>query len=141
MVIVCLALCTVENLPLPAESPAQMVDFGREILPILSNKCFVCHGPDIHDDTELRLDSFDGATADLGGHQAIDPENLGESEILSRIDSSDDPMPPQDAEKQLSDEERELIRNWILQGGQYARHWSFVAPVKADRLRQHIGGD
>ncbi len=122
-------------LPVRAESAAESVDFSREILPILSNKCFVCHGPDIHDDTELRLDSFDAATIDLGGgHRAIDPENLAASQILSRMDSTDDPMPPASAEKQLSDQERELIRRWISQGARYARHWSFVPPTKADNF-------
>ena len=129
------ASCVVLSLPVRAESAAESVDFSREILPILSNNCFVCHGPDIHDDTELRLDSFAAATTDLGGgHRAIDPQNLAASEILARIDSIDDPMPPAGAESQLSDQERELIRRWISQGGQYAQHWSFVPPIKADKF-------
>ena len=52
------------------------VDFAREVLPILSDKCFACHGPDTKKKTDLRLDSFEGATADLGGYQAINPEKL-----------------------------------------------------------------
>ena len=47
------------------------VDFAREVLPILSNKCFVCHGPDSKKKALLRLDSFEGATRDLGGYRAI----------------------------------------------------------------------
>jgi hypothetical protein len=115
-----------------AVASADEVDFAREILPILSDKCFVCHGPDIHDDTDLRLDSFDAASGDRGGYRVIDPENPSDSEILVRIDSADDPMPPADAERQLSDGERDLIRRWVDQGGQYAQHWGFVSPIKAD---------
>ncbi|MEZ6109543.1 MAG: c-type cytochrome domain-containing protein [Pirellulaceae bacterium] len=44
---------------------------SREVLPLLSNKCFVCHGPDTADESSLRLDSFESATADRGGYQAV----------------------------------------------------------------------
>ena len=56
---------------------ALAVDFSREILPILSNKCFVCHGPDTKKKDLVRLDSFAGATRDLGGYAAINPKELG----------------------------------------------------------------
>lgn len=80
--------------------------FGREVLPILSDKCFVCHGPDAEKD-EVRLDSYEGAIELLGGGvRAIDPKDLDNSELLYRIHDEDDPMPPEDAEKQLTDEER-----------------------------------
>jgi mono/diheme cytochrome c family protein len=107
------------------------VDFAREILPILSNKCFVCHGPDGEAKEELRLDSFAAATRDLDGHRAIDPESPEKSEILVRINSADEPMPPRDAEKQLTGRERDLIARWVRQGGKYAKHWSFVPPRQA----------
>ena len=113
-----------------AASEAGSVDFAKEILPILSNKCFVCHGPDAKQDDLLRLDSFAGATRDLGGHQAIDPKAPGKSVLLARINSADDPMPPVDAEKQLTVEERELLSRWVKQGGGYAKHWAFVRPKK-----------
>lgn len=104
--------------------------FSRDVLPILSDKCFVCHGPDAQDDDMLRLDSFDGATADRGGYRAIDPKSLGQSEVLKRIHSADDPMPPSDAEKQLSDRERQILTAWVQSGGQYSKHWAFVPPKK-----------
>jgi len=110
-----------------AEEP---VDFAREILPVLSDKCFVCHGPDTRKKDFLRLDSFDGATRDLGGYKAIDTSALANSEIITRINDSDDPMPPEDAEKQLTADERKLIERWINQGGNYAKHWAFVPPKK-----------
>ena len=106
------------------------VDFAKEILPLLSDKCFVCHGPDTRKKDLVRLDSFEGATRDLGGYKAIDLEALSDSEIIVRMNDSDDPMPPKDAEKQLSDEERKLIERWINQGGNYAKHWAFVPPKK-----------
>ena len=106
------------------------VDFAREILPLLSNKCFVCHGPDGKDHEVLRLDSFAAATRDLGGYRAIDPRSPEKSEVLARINSIDDPMPPEDAEKQLTANERELLARWIRQGGKYATHWSFIPPRK-----------
>ena len=110
-----------------AETP---VDFAREILPVLSDKCFVCHGPDTRKKDLVRLDSFEGATRDLEGYKAINPEAPAESEIIARINDADDPMPPEDAEKQLTADERNLIERWIKQGGKYAKHWAFVPPVK-----------
>ena len=112
---------------LHAEEPS--VSFSRDILPILSNKCFICHGPDSGDDV-LRLDSFEGATQDLGDYQAINPVSLADSEILVRIHDADNPMPPEDADNQLTDAERTLIDQWIRQGGVYEQHWAFVPPQK-----------
>ena len=110
-----------------AETP---VDFSREILPILSNKCFICHGPDSRKEDLLRLDSFEGATSDLGGYRAVDPGDLAKSEIIARIHDADDPMPPEDAEKQLTAAERALLKRWVLQGGGYTEHWAFVPPTR-----------
>ena len=106
------------------------VDFARDVLPVLSNKCFVCHGPDHHDDTDLKLDSFTAATSDRGGYQAIDPKTPEDSELLKRIFSEADPMPPREAERQLTDRERSVLKTWVTQGGQYATHWAFVKPEK-----------
>ena len=106
------------------------VDFAKQILPILSNKCFACHGPDSKKPSELRLDSYEAVTADRDGTKAIDPKDLSESEILFRIHDEEDPMPPLDAEKQLTDSEKSLLSSWISSGGQYAKHWAFVLPIK-----------
>ena len=107
------------------------VDFAREILPVLSNKCFVCHGPDSKKKDLLRLDSFEGATRDLGGYRAINTGNPAKSEIIARINSTDDSMPPEKAEKKLTPAERKLIERWVLQGGGYTKHWAFVPPTKS----------
>ena len=107
------------------------VNFSRQILPILSDKCFVCHGPDTRDEDLVRLDSFTGATVDLGGYFAIDKTNPGDSEILNRIHSVDDPMPPEESTKKLTDAERKLLTRWIKEdGGKFTKHWAFVPPVK-----------
>ena len=114
------------------KSVAKEVDFAREVLPILSDKCFVCHGPDTKKEEELRLDSYEGATEDRDGLRAIDPDSLEDSELILRIHDGDDPMPPKDAEKQLTSDEREILSRWVREGGNYAKHWSFVTPVRKD---------
>jgi len=113
----------------PQAKPEPAIDFAKQVLPILSDKCFVCHGPDSEAVSELRLDSFDSATRDLGDYKAIDPAQPGKSRLLVRIHSQDDPMPPEDAERGLSDAEREILSLWVNQGGRYAKHWAYVPPV------------
>ncbi len=106
------------------------VNFSREILPVLSEKCFICHGPDSEERSDIRIDSEDQATRDRGGYKLINPEHPETSEMLSRIESKDDPMPPEESGKRLTERERKLIRQWILEGGGYTKHWGFVAPTK-----------
>lgn len=106
------------------------VSFSRDVLPVLSNKCFVCHGPDTKKETDLRLDSYGAATEDRDGVRSINPDDLEKSELLFRIHDGDDPMPPEDAEKQLTEGEREILSKWVRQGGNYAKHWAFERPVK-----------
>ncbi|MDG2224397.1 MAG: PSD1 and planctomycete cytochrome C domain-containing protein [Rubripirellula sp.] len=110
------------------------VDFAREILPILSDKCFVCHGPDSQNESDLRLDSREAATSDRGGYHAVDPTDPAASDLLSRIVDQEDPMPPTDAGKPLTDREKNLLQRWIMQGGQYAQHWAFVPPQKVTKF-------
>jgi hypothetical protein len=116
------------SLPVAVAKP---VDFAREVLPILSNKCFVCHGPDSKEDEQLRLDTFAGATEVRSGYQAINPKSPLQSELLARINSVEELMPPADAEKQLTPAERDVLSRWVKQGGEYAMHWAFVPPQKA----------
>ena len=111
-------------------SAEKKVDFAREVLPVLSNKCFACHGPDTQKKDLVRLDTEDLAKKDLGGYHAIDPSKLEESELLFRIADEDDPMPPKDFDKSLTEQEKSLIKDWVLSGAEYAPHWSFVKPTK-----------
>ena len=107
------------------------VDFAREVLPVLSDKCYACHGPDTKKKDLVRLDLEELAKKDLGGYHAIDPKDLEESELLYRIIDEEDPMPPEDFGKTLSKKEQEIIRQWVLSGAEYEEHWSFVPPTKA----------
>lgn len=118
-------------LGLPAFSE-EAIDFNRDIRPILADHCFPCHGNDEGErQADLRLDTPSGATADLGGYQALVPNDLESSEAWARIVATDDSqMPPADYEKQLPDEDRSKLKLWIEQGIPYAEHWSFVAPLK-----------
>ena len=119
--------------------PVGEVDFARQILPILSDKCFACHGPDTKRKDLVRLDSYEAATKELAGYKAIDPDNLDDSELVFRIHDEDDPMPPKES-KPLSDEERALLTRWVKQGGGYAKHWAFVPPKK-QLPAKYVGSD
>mgnify|MGYP001008097780 CR=1 FL=1 len=111
------------------------VDFQRDIRPLLSDRCFSCHGPDSAGrDSELRLDSAAAAFKDLGGYVAIVPGDLEASELIYRItaDDADERMPPQAFNKQLSKTQVELLKQWVKQGGKYQKHWSFITPQSAE---------
>lgn len=117
-------------LMLSMRASGESIDFSKQILPILSDKCFICHGPDARNDKDIRLDSLEEATRDLGGYRALDPDQPEKSEILFRIRDQDDPMPPEDADNQLSENEKVLLERWIAQGGEYDTHWAFKKPVR-----------
>ncbi len=141
---ICLSGFLVAAAALATGAPAQdhRVDFAREVLPILSDKCFACHGPDTREEGLVRLDSRAGATSDLGGYRAIDPAALEDSEILARIHDAGDPMPPADSGKRLTDHERGLIDRWVREGGEYAGHWAFTPPTRgassAASIDEHV---
>ena len=109
-------------------SLAAKLDFNRDVRPILSDKCFKCHGPDDKNQkSKLRLDSFENATKDYDGVFALVPGKLKESEIHWRIrsDEADEVMPPPKAKLPLTEAEKALLDQWIAEGGEYRRHWSF----------------
>ena len=121
--------------PLPAAPviSADTPSFTRDIKGLLSNRCIRCHGPDAearHGGGEdgLRLDTFAGATEDLGGYAAIVPGDADQSEIIIRISEEDTDlvMPPPEAGEPLSDKERALLRQWINSGAEYEPHWSYT---------------
>ncbi|HEX5102989.1 MAG TPA: DUF1549 domain-containing protein, partial [Pirellulaceae bacterium] len=110
------------------------VDFNREIRPLLAKKCFACHGPDDeHREAGLRLDSQAGATKELdSGAVAVVASNSGKSELVRRVQSSDDSerMPPAETGITLTAEQTDLLKRWIDQGASFAPHWSFVKPER-----------
>ena len=118
-----------------AEEPGRSVDFDRDIRPILSDKCFTCHGPDEQKRVSgLRLDLQENAFATRDGKAAIVPGDIAASLLHQRITSDDDEqkMPPQDSGRELSDGEIQLLTRWIEQGAKWTEHWSFIPPIKLD---------
>jgi mono/diheme cytochrome c family protein len=108
----------------------EKVTFNDHVRPILSGNCFYCHGPDPkHREADLRLDTREGATADLGGYAAIVPGKPEESALLKRVLSTDpeERMPPPASKKpHLSDEQIATLRKWIAEGAEYQGHWAFL---------------
>ena len=114
---------------------AQEIDFNTHIKPLLSDRCYKCHGPDDNARvTSFRLDVEEVAFAELDdGTQPLVKGNAEQSVLWKRI-HSDDPellMPPPDSDLSLSAEEKQLITDWIQRGAQWQKHWSFVRPRKA----------
>lgn len=113
------------------------VDFNFHIKPILSDRCFACHGPDENKrEAGLALHEEAKALAELTenpGRYAIVPGKLTKSELYHRINASeaDRIMPPPESNLKLSNYERELLAEWIRQGAEYQPHWSFIPPQKS----------
>lgn len=112
------------------------VDFNRDIRPILSDKCYHCHGPDSKNQkSDFRIDTREHAMEDLDGVRGIVPGEIKSSEVHLRIrlpNDDDDVMPPLDSNRILSNREKDLLDAWIKQGAKYDVHWSFKKPVKVD---------
>ncbi len=110
------------------------VDFGRQIRPLLAEKCFQCHGLDEeHRETDLRMDTKGGLFAPLdSGGVAVVAGNLAKSVLYQRLvtEDEDERMPPADAKKQLSPDEIALIKRWIETGATWQQHWSLDAPAR-----------
>lgn len=113
---------------------ADVIRYGRDIRPILSDRCFQCHGQDPATRQEnLRLDVREDAVAARSGGAAIVPGDAQASQIWRHITSTDPNsiMPPPGSNKRpLSDAEKNLIREWINQGAAYEPHWAFTAPTR-----------
>jgi hypothetical protein len=127
------ALCLLFSGPLQAASPTEPVQFGKQILPLLSDRCFHCHGQDEKSrKADLRLDSLAEASRDLGGYRAISPGNPAQSALIQRMLSTDrdEVMPPPKSHKPMRPEEIELFRRWIEQGATYQKHWAFTPPTR-----------
>ena len=109
-------------------------DFAREVRPILSNRCFKCHGPDEErQEAGLRLDVRDAALAELdSGARAIVPGHPDDSELVARITSTDPDlvMPPPHAKVTLSADEKRILADWVAAGAEYRTHWAFVRPQR-----------
>ncbi|MGZ0173651.1 MAG: DUF1549 domain-containing protein, partial [Planctomycetales bacterium] len=118
-----------------ASEAEQAVNFNRDIRPLLAKNCFACHGPDEGSrKSELRLDTLEGATAELEGRRALVPGQPEKSGLVRRVESLDPDvvMPPPGSGHELSEDEKKLLRNWIVEGGEYTIHWSFALPTKGE---------
>ncbi len=125
---VCVLVCCLQ-MTTPVD--AAPLEFSRDIRPILSDKCFHCHGPDANRrEAGLRFDTESGAKADLGGYFAIVPGDPVASEMIARVTSTDDDvrMPPPESGKSLSPAEITLLHSWVEQGAPWSQHWAYVAP-------------
>ena len=120
--------------PTESELP-ETVSYNFHIRPILSDRCFKCHGPDANQrKAEFRLDTEEGAYAALKktkGAHALVPEKPLESELYLRVSTADTAqlMPPPSSNLKLTEFEIRLIEKWIEQGAKYQKHWAFIPPV------------
>lgn len=125
----------------PALAQTGAVEFNRDIRPILSDRCFACHGPDQGKRlSKLRLDTEAGAKGDLGGHFAIVPGKAADSELIRRVTSDDlaRRMPPAySGAAKLTEREIGLLTRWISQGATWQKHWSFIPPVRPELPEIH----
>jgi hypothetical protein len=113
------------------------LDFNRDIRPILSNRCFRCHGPDESErqgggNSGLRLDTPEGLAEDLGGHFAVVPGKPEQSELIARIKSRDatEVMPPPETGPPLNDAEIALLERWVSENAPFAIHWAYRVPQR-----------
>ena len=147
LAVVCLTVlivsggCKQNDQQLFAEAIPEIVDFNFHIKPILSDRCFSCHGPD-HNKREagIRLDEKESAFSmidSLKGSYVIKPGDIGRSMVFQRITSKDDEfrMPPPESNLSLSDYEKELIKTWIKQGAEWKPHWAFLPSEKSELAR------
>lgn len=124
-----------ENEAILAKLPDR-VDFNYHIKPLLSDRCYTCHGPDENKrEADLRLDTEEGAFAAIGkekNRRAIVAGSLNKSQVYHRISSSDpdEIMPPPESNLSLSEYEVALINKWIDQGAEWKPHWAFISPTK-----------
>jgi hypothetical protein len=116
------------------DSLPETIDYNLHVRPILSDKCFNCHGPDNNKrQAGLALHFFDGAIKETEGRRAIVPGNLAKSEMVWRILSNDPEkmMPERSSNLSLTELEKAILIKWIKQGAKYKEHWAFIAPVNS----------
>ena len=122
------------NSPAWGDENSQL-EFMRDIRPILSDKCYHCHGPDnATREADLRFDIESSVKADRDGLFVVKPGEPESSELVARI-ATDDPdlvMPPADSGISLSEQEKQILVRWIEQGAPWQRHWAFEAPQQQE---------
>ncbi|MCA9269679.1 MAG: DUF1549 domain-containing protein, partial [Planctomycetales bacterium] len=133
---VCLIACLAARVAAADDPLPKEISFNRDIRPILSHYCFTCHGPDEGQrETELRFDVEETALAKLeSGVRAVVPGDTGASELLRRVNSTDDDqrMPPADFGKRLNARQIAMLEKWIADGAKWQPHWNQVRPHRGD---------
>jgi len=123
-------------LGLPATHAQQRIRFDHDVRPILSNHCWSCHGQDESArQAGLRLDQRDAAVAPSeGGSIAIVPGKPTESEIIARIHSHDPEilMPPANAKKPITEQQKLILEQWIKEGAEFTSHWAYTPPIRPE---------
>ena len=128
-------ICSIGGISCNQSEKNQSISYNQHIRPILSDKCFKCHGPDANQrQSNFRLDVESGAFSALkvSVRPALVRGKPTESEIFHRINSEDPGymMPPPESYLTLTEDEKELIKKWITQGATYEKHWAFI-PIQS----------
>ncbi|MFM9057803.1 MAG: DUF1553 domain-containing protein [Planctomycetaceae bacterium] len=115
-----------------AAAPGERLSFNRDVRPIMSDTCFHCHGFDAKKrEAGLRLDVREAALAETeGGVVPIVPGAPEASAIIRRIFDADDPMPPEEAHKPLTDAQKKILARWVAEGAEYEPHWAYAPLVR-----------
>src|SRR5918993_1650972 len=127
-----LPLAFVSVLVLSAAASAQPVEYARDVLPILSENCYHCHGLDEPArKAKLRLDTKEGAFRVADGVAVIVPHDAAKSELVRRITSTDpdEVMPPKGDIRKLKPQQVATLKRWVEQGATWGAHWAFVPPA------------
>ena len=128
-----------------ASTDDSKIDFARDILPILSDNCFQCHGPDVKEGRkgDLRLDDETDVKRDRDGHQVVAVGRPDNSELWLRISSTDADlqMPPAELGRKLKPQQLDMVRRWIAQGAPWGRHWAFERIERPETSEQAGDGN
>lgn len=115
----------------PGLTPDGQIDFNRDIRPILAGSCFACHGPDAGDrKADLRLDTFDGATRKHDTFTGVVPGDVAASRIIAMVTHPDPKKRMPKRGEALTDKQVAVLKAWIAGGAKYAKHWSYVKPLR-----------
>src|SRR5258708_6865214 len=114
-----------------APQQAKKLRYNKDVRPILAENCFPCHGPDsAARKAGLRLDRPEDSTAPRNGSAPIVKGNPAASEVFKRISGPAPSMPPPITKKKLTPEQVATLKQWIAQGAEYEKHWSYIPPVR-----------
>lgn len=129
--LICLAV--LQSQMLLVGSASEKIVYARDVRPLLSNACFQCHGPDEDArEADLRLDRREGLFRKVEGVSIVAAGKPSQSELIRRILSHDpdEMMPPEAANKRLSEQQKRVLVEWVKQGAEWQDHWAFVRPER-----------